>query len=208
MTVDQFLIKTQNFSVEEINAIVNIHRDQISQGFLTSLGDKALELIFSLAIVSESGVLLIGVDPNNNHNICGFLLGAINTNRFFKDFILRKSIQAVFFLAPKLLSINNLRKAFEAILYPTKNEIQDLPNAELFDLAVKDEYKGTGLAQNLFTKFIMELKKANVKAVKITSGSSLKRAHAFYEKMGAKKISTIEIHKGEDTLIYVYEIEN
>lgn len=204
--VDRYRIKKDNISNNEISEIVKIHREQISQGFLTSLGDKALELLFSFADVSNSGILIIGIDLEQKNKVCGFILGTGNTNKFFKDFLFSKSLQAVYYLAPRLLSIKKIRKVIEAIIYPTKSEFQDMPKSELFDLAILDKYKGKGLAQELFHEFIDVLRQANSQAVKITSGSNLHRAHSFYEKLGAQQVSTIEIHSGEDTFVYIYEI--
>lgn len=206
--MERFTIQKSDFSQETISQIVAIHRKEIGQGFLSSLGDKALQLIFSLAAESESGVLLVARDTAQKDQAGGFLLGTFNTNAFYKDFLLRKSLAAVFGLIPKLLSFERLRKALETLLYPTKEKADDMPQAELFDIAVLKEYQGTGMAQMLFHCFSDTLAERGFKEFKITTGESLVRAQRFYESLGAQIVASIEIHKGQRTLVYVYRIPN
>ena len=142
-------IQNTDFSLDDIKQVVNIHRQEIRQGFLSSLGNKALELLFSLAVESNYGVLLIAKNANNR-KVCGFLLGTVDTGKFYKDFLIKKSFQAIIVLIPKMLSLDTIRKLMETLFYPSKSEIQDMPNAELLDIAIVKEHQGTGLARSLF----------------------------------------------------------
>ena len=44
-------------------------------------------------------------------------------------------------------------------------------------------------------------------AFRVTTGRSLTRAHRFYEKQGAVRVGTIQIHQGESTAVYAYRSE-
>ncbi len=81
-----------------------------------------------------------------------------------------------------------------------------MPKAELLVLAVRKEYEGSGLAQNLFEKLIEIFREKGVQEFRITTGDELIRAQKFYEKMGAVKVNDMEIHKGHRSWIYRYEI--
>jgi len=107
---------------------------------------------------------------------------------------------------PKLLSLSKIRKIVETLVYPSKNELNDLPKAELLDIAISKEYQGRGLAQILFKEFSACLNEFGIDEFKITTGESLKQAQRFYEKLGAIKIGTIEVHKGQKTFVYCYKI--
>ena len=203
--MDRFIIQETDFNQEDISQIVAIHRKEIGQGFLSSLGDKALQLIFSLAAESKSGVLLAAKDTEQGQT-CGFVLGAVDTRAFYRDFLLKKSLSAVISLAPRLFSFERLRKVLETLLYPSKGEMQEMPKAELMDIAVLRSYQGTGLAQLLFHKFSEVLRESGVETFRITTGESLVRAQRFYERLGAKKVASIQIHQGQETLVYIYEI--
>jgi ribosomal protein S18 acetylase RimI-like enzyme len=202
--MENYKLQSDNFSPADIDQAVKIHRQEIGQGFLSSLGDKALELIFSLAASSDAGVLFLARDESKT--ICGFLLGTINTGRFYKHFLLTKSVPAMLYLAPKMISIERIRKVMETLLYPSKKDSDRYPDAELLDIAVLKEKQGTGLAQQLFYAFVEHLRQKGIGEFKITTGETLIRAQKFYEKLGACKVASIEVHKGQKTYIYLYQV--
>ncbi len=199
------IIKVSDFSVTEIRQAVRIQIEELDQGFLSSFGDKALELIFSHAANSRWGVFVAAID-SEQEKVLGYVFGSIDTGRFYKDFLVRKIPVAVVYFLPKMLSLERIRKAFETLFYPAKHGSPDLPRAELLDLAVGSSYHGTGVAQKLFFGFVTECHLRKVNAFKIPTSASLVRAHRFYEKMGARKVGSIEIHKGQEAFVYEYRI--
>ena len=92
------------------------------------------------------------------------------------------------------------------MFYPSKKEMQILPKAELLDIALLKKYQGRGLAQNLFREFSSSLYEVGIEEFKITIGEDLLQAQRFYEKLGATKSGTIEVHKGQKTLVYIYKM--
>lgn len=201
----EYIIRTKDIDRNSIQAAACIHRSEIDQGFISSLGYKMIELIFKHAVESKSGILFVAKEKKSG-SVCGFLLGTLNTRSFYKEFILKKSIIAIINIIPNIFSLKKIYMILEILLYPSRNEIKDMPDAELLDIAVSREYQGKGLAQILFRKFAEHLKEKNVKEMKITTGESLFRAHRFYEKLGAKRVGEINIHKGGKTIVYKYYI--
>ena len=203
--MNPYVIQESVDSSNFLKNVIRIHRIEISQGFLSSLGDNALALLFSHASESRFGKLLIAKDASSGQ-IVGFLLGTIDTGAFYKDFLCKKFLKAVFVLAPKLMSFEKLRKVFETLFYPTKEELKTLPKPELLDIAVLKEYQGTGVAQLLFQEFAKNLYAIGIDRFKITTGESLVAAQRFYEKLGAEKAGEVEVHKGQKTIVYIYKI--
>ena len=201
------VIKTKDFSDAEIRQSVRIQIEELDQGFLSSFGSKALEVIFFHAASSRWGILVIAIDSERGDAI-GYVFGSDNINNFYKDFIVRKIPAAVIHFLPKMLSLQRIRKAFETLVYPMKNTSADMPRAELLDLAVSRSYHGKGVAQKLFDGFANECRVRGVTAFKIPTSASLVRAHRFYEKMGAKKAGSVEVHRGQEAYVYVYEMKN
>jgi ribosomal protein S18 acetylase RimI-like enzyme len=200
--LNPYIIQESVNSSDFLENVIRIHRIEISQGFLSSLGDNALALLFSHASESRFGRLLIAKDTASGQ-IVGFLLGTVDTGAFYKDFLCKKFLKAVFVLAPKLLSFEKVRKVFETLFYPTKRELKTLPKPELLDIAVLKEYQGAGVAQLLFKEFSKKLRYIGIEEFKITTGESLVAAQRFYEKLGAEKAGEVEVHKGQKTLIYI-----
>tara|TARA_B100000900_G_scaffold395401_1_gene393752 strand:+ start:5653 stop:6285 length:633 start_codon:yes stop_codon:yes gene_type:complete len=190
----------------EIDAIIDIHRQELSGGFLSSLGNAALDILFSFAAESKHAILLILLDNHTNKKVIGFLLGALDTKKFYMDFIVKKFFIASLILLPKMISFRKIKKVFETLFYPTKKIHTDLPKSELLDIAILSPYQGQGLAKNLFYGLIELLTKENISSFKITTGESLINAQKFYEKIGAIKVDTVQVHKGENTFVYIYKI--
>ncbi len=205
--MNSYIIQEPVNSSDFLKNVIRIHRIEISQGFLSSLGDNALALLFSHAFESQFGRLFIAKDAASEQ-VVGFLLGTVDTGAFYKDFLCKKGLKAVFVLAPKLLSLEKVRKVFETLFYPTKGELKTLPRPELLDIAVLKEYQGTGVAQLLFKEFSTKLRDMGIEEFKITTGKSLVGAQRFYEKLGAEKAGEVEVHKGQKTFVYIYRISN
>ncbi|WP_027371214.1 GNAT family N-acetyltransferase [Desulfovermiculus halophilus] len=191
------------FSSSDVNQAVQIQLKEIDQGFLSSLGDKPLRLIFHHIADSRYGIMVMAKDKVSNR-VVGYALGTLSSGKLYKDFILKKLPYALIYFLPKLLSFHRMKKAFETLLYPAKQQ-SNLPTAELLDLAVESTHQGTGVAEDLFRHLEKEFTKRDIRTFQIPTGASLKRAHKFYEKMGAKKSSSFQLHSGEETLVYVYE---
>ncbi len=200
-------IKVSNFEKEEVKQAARIQVEELGEGFLSSFGENALTVIFQHFSESPWGILVLAVNPTQE-KVIGYVFGSIDTGKAYKEFLIRRILTAIRYFLPKMLSIKRIKKAFETLFYPTKLPSQLLPEVELLDLAVCNEYHGTGVAQQLFQAFVEELKLRGIDAFKIPTSASLGQAHKFYEKMGARKIESIEIHEGEETFLYLYEISS
>lgn len=200
--------KTSGFTPDEIRQAVHVQMQELSQGFLSSLGEKPLSLIFAHAALSRWGMLVLAKDAERGQ-VVGYVFGAIDTGRFYKDFLFRRAVGAIVYFLPQLLSWQRIRKAFETLLYPVKKRSStiELPRAELLDLAVIQSYHGTGVAQRLFEEFVNKCRERGVMSFQIPTTEGLDRAQRFYEKMGAQKVASVEVHQGQQTYIYQYNIQ-
>jgi len=197
--------KRTGFSNKQLIEATKIQVRELNKGFLSSFGEKALLLIFSHIAESFSGVAVLAIDETTNR-VIGYVLGTLSTKKLYKDFILKKTPQALYYFLPKLLSYKKIKKAFETLLYPSNKISDNLPVPELLDLAVLSEFHGLEVARNLFIHFADELQRRGFSEFKIPTASSLTRAHKFYEKMGAYQDSSFTLHDGQDTLYYVYRM--
>lgn len=191
------------FSKEDIKQAVNIQIREINQGFLSSLGEKPLGLIFDHIAESRWGIMVLAKDETSGR-VVGYVLGTLNSGRLYRDFFARKLPAALFYFLPRLLSFRRMKKAIETLFYPAKKQPELLPAAELLDLAVDSAYQGTGAAGELFSNLADEFNKKGITSFKIPTAESLTRAHRFYEKMGAEKAGSFQLHPGEETVVYVY----
>lgn len=200
--------KTTGFTADEIYQAVRIQIKELSQGFLSSLGEKPLGLIFTHVASSHWGMLVLAIE-SDSRQVVGYVLGTLDTGQLYKEFLLKRTLAAFVYFVPKLLSWQRIKKAFETLLYPARKRPEqiELPRPELLNLAVLQSHQGTGVAQGLFKHFVSQCRNRGVTAFQIPTTEGLDRAHHFYEKMGARKVTTIEVHQGQKTYIYQYDIE-
>ncbi|MFH1392113.1 MAG: GNAT family N-acetyltransferase [bacterium] len=182
---------------KDATQIARIHKQEISQGFLSSLGEKFLAKLYE-AIIKSPGAFVIVAKKNNQ--IIGFISGCANTKKFYRYFVKRYFFQALFIL---LLKIQNLKKILETLKYSQENK--NLPKAELLTIAVIKKYQGRGIAQKLFKKFFQEMRRKKITKFKVIVGENLIRANRFYEKSGFRMHSCISIHNNQKSRIYIYD---
>jgi GNAT superfamily N-acetyltransferase len=185
--------------------VVRLHRQELSSGFLSSLGDRALWLMFEFAAEDPSAILLVA--QVGDGRVAGFLLGSVETSGFYRNFLRKKSLRAFVLVAPKLIfSPASIRKILETLLYPARKEVRALPASELMDLVVDRHIQRHGIGRALFARFAEAMAERSVGNFRITTGASLADAHRFYEKMGAVRLSDIEVHAQQVTRVYIYEV--
>lgn len=188
---------------EDALKVAEIHVQEIKEGFLSQLGEKFLEEFYRSIIASDSGFCVVA---RCNDEAVGFVSGCIDINQIYKDFFKKHTLKAIRALFPKIFNLGRVKKIIETLFYPQKEKI--LPKAELLTIAVKSEFHGQGIAQDIFKEFVNEMKKRGVKEFKVLVGESLERAIKFYEKMGFKFHSKTYIHKGSPSRIYIYNLSH
>jgi lipopolysaccharide/colanic/teichoic acid biosynthesis glycosyltransferase/ribosomal protein S18 acetylase RimI-like enzyme len=197
-------LKTVGFNAQEIEGFAELHQSEIQNGFLTSLGQEALRLLYSEIAENHNCIVVAGFQDGEAKPV-GFIVGTVDCAALYRDFLKRNGLSALRVFLPRLLSWTRLRKAFETLLYPTKQCNPVLPGAEILNFAVRPAYRGTGLAQTLFLELMHRFAMMGVGQVKIVAGEGQRRAHKFYEKMGAKQVGWTSVHKGQNDLVFVVE---
>jgi len=174
--------------------IAAIHKKEIKQGFLSSLPLAFLEKLYICIIENDFCIVAI-----ENSQVVGFVAGTKNIGKLYSYFLKRYFIYSVIILLPKIL---NIKKIFETLFYPKKEDIEP----ELLTIAVKSDFQGKGLARQMFEAFVSEMKKRDVKVFKVLVGEDLKPAISFYESSGFKFVKETQVHKGQKSRIYIYQL--
>lgn len=179
--------------------ISNIHKEEISQGFLSSLPLSFLAKLYEEII--QSGVCVVA---ETQGRVVGFVAGTCNLNALFRSFLLHAFFPAVFILLPQIFSFRKLKGIFEALRYPSRNS--DLPQAELLMIAVHKEFQSQGVARSMLKEFIEQMRKRGVKEFRVMVGKDLLSAIRLYESSGFQFVKETAVHGAQQSLIYVYSI--
>ncbi len=183
--------------------IAKIHKEEISEGFLSSLDVSFLEKLYLSVIKSGLGFCVVAKE---NDDVEGFIAGTVDIDKTYSYFFSKYFFQSVAILLPKVFDLSFLKKSFETLFYPKKES--GLVKAELLTIAVKNELQGKGIAGQMFEIFISEMKNRNIKEFKVLVGEELKPAIKFYEKHGFVFFIKTVVHGDKASRVYIYTVKN
>lgn len=181
-----------------------IHAIAIPDGFLPSLGNRFLTLLYQFFANSEKTFLLVAIRDNE---VLGFFCGSLGTGGVYKDFLLRSGVRAVIAMLPRLVYPSVIKRIFETLFYPKKTESLALPDAEILNFCVSEKSRGTGVGRALFEAGVDQFVACSVKQIRIITGADQTRAQDFYERAGARKMTEINIHGGVSSLAYIFDLK-
>jgi len=213
------------FSDEQIAAVARLHAAEVGEGFLTSLGESVLRLLYHhigtsprcglFVAYAMAGSAASNAAQRPSHGAAGtehdgteplgYICGTRDTRALYREFLWRRWPAALPTLAPRLLSPGRLRRAFETLRYPGQRPI-DLPPAEIINFVVAPAARGRGVAPALFADLMRWFAAQPVAAVRIVTGERQVRAHGFYEKVGAELAGRTSVHRGVRSRAYVYRL--
>jgi len=186
---------------KEAQQIAEIHKKEIKKGFLSSLKKSFLEKLYSAIIESRYSFCIVAQEKDR---VIGFVAGTTDIDKLYSYFLKKYFFQSVFTLLPKAVKLKNLKKIFETLFYPQKEK--ELPKAELLTIALKREFQGQKIGNQMLQEFILEMKGKGVEVFKVIVGQNLRSAIKFYEKNGFQFLKNITIHGKQLSRIYIYKI--
>jgi len=199
-----FKIKKGPFVDEDLKAVATLHRQSISLGFLSQLGDGFLFYLYKSMSECDRSILIVA---KCGDDVVGFVAGSIGLGPVYKHLLRHYFVGVVFALIPNMVSLSKIKKIAETLLYSKReSDLEVLPPGELLSLAVKDDLRRVGVAKNLSMELVKQFKKKGLDAFNIIVGEELLGAQRFYEKMGAVKVGVIEVHEGSTSFVYRLDI--
>lgn len=196
-------LRRSPFTPSQIEAVARLHLELLPEGFLASLGERGLGLVYEHMASSRHGILLAAFEDGDDQAL-GFITATPDCGAFYRSFALRRLLPAVTVLAPRFLSPRGMRRALETLVYPTRSSVSRLPSAEIVSFTVSPSRQGSGLAAALFREVASELERRGHERLKVLTSEDQHRARGFYEKMGARKAGVIERYRGHRCYAYVY----
>ena len=188
---------------ERYRQVARLHVRCLDQGFLATLGEGFLSLMYE-AMDRAAGVTLITEEREGR--VVGFITGGTGMGPIYKR-MLRSPLRLGLALAPALGRPAKVRRILEILRYSgDANLPEGVPDAELLSLAVAPEARGSGVADRLYRKLVDDFQARGVDAFRIIVGDTLAPAHRFYQRMGATVAGTVHVHEGEASKVYVHRM--
>lgn len=185
--------------------IAEIHKSEIYTGFLSTFSTKFLCRLYKTIASSKYSFVFAAVHKDE---IIGFICGSTNTKRVYLDFFLNHGFAIIPVLLRKLMTPERIWHTIETLVYPNRKDIMDLPKSEILNFCVRNEFQRKGVGHQLFKFMIDEFRNRNIYNFKIITGANQIKAQHFYHLMGARLVLNIEVHKGIQSLLYVYKCIN
>jgi GNAT superfamily N-acetyltransferase len=193
------------FSDAQIAAVARMHATEVRDGFLASLGEPALRMLYRNLATSPRCALFLAVGGQGEP--VGFICGTRDLGALYGEFLRAHWPAAVRVLLPRLLSPGRIRRAIETLRYPAATG-PTLPSAEIVNFVVLPGHRGQGVATRLFDELTRWFEAHGEIALKIVTGERQERAHGFYEKAGALLQGRTSIHRGVASRVYLYPIKS
>lgn len=188
---------------DQATAIARLHVHGISKGFLSRMGETVLADLYAAIDANRLGFVFVAIDADGE--VAGYVAGATSVGALYRSIVIRHGWRYIFQVARYALRPRMLMGIIESVFYPAKTATR-YPDAELLSIVVRDNARGTGVADELLEALKEELTARGCDRFKLTVGSGLDRANAFYRKHGFKKVGTIESH-GRTANVMVYRFQ-
>lgn len=188
---------------ERYRQVARLHVRCLDQGFLATLGEDFLALMYEAIDQADETTLLV---EEQGGQVLGFITGGTGMGPIYKRMAL-SPVRLAMALAPALLRPSKVRRILEILRYSGEGGVpEDLPEAELLSLAVDPEWRGKAVADRLYGRLVEDFRRRGVAAFRITVGDALLPAHRFYQRMGATIAGRVEVHGGEPSKVCVHRI--
>ena len=181
----------------DLDSIARLHAQQITEGFLTSLGTPFLRRLYARVLRSDDAFLLV---DDIDGEVSGFVASVTHLATLYRRFIIRDGVLAAGRAAPHVL--RSLPRVLETLRYPATTI--DLPDAEILSVAVATHHGGRGIGQTLVRAAIDEFRHRKITAAKVVTTADNSRALAMYRACGFVSASDVEVHSGRSSEVLVW----
>jgi predicted ATP-grasp superfamily ATP-dependent carboligase/ribosomal protein S18 acetylase RimI-like enzyme len=182
--------------------VAHLHIQGISTGFISSMG---IRFVMALYAAIAQSTFSFGHVAVQDGRVVGFISFTSDLKKLFRCVCVKNGIQFFFLLAGQLVSLRNLKRIWETLIYPKRVDTFELPDAELLSIVVSSEYRGSGVSARLLEMGLQECRRRRIHRVKLLVAESNVPANRFYVKMGFRYIRQITNH-GVLSNIYVTDV--
>lgn len=187
----------------DVNQMVHIHMASFQGFFLTFLGARFLNVLYSAMLDIEGNISIVAC--NNKTEIEGFVVGVTAPDRLYKRLLTDRWLDfAIASILPALRSPSSIPRLLRALKSP-KNEQAKSADCLLMSIAVTPETSGSGIGGQLIQEFLRTAQKGGARSVNLTTDKDNNEStNHFYIKNGFTILRTFTTPEGRHMNEYVY----
>jgi ribosomal protein S18 acetylase RimI-like enzyme len=193
------MLRTAGHDGSILRQVARLHAQSITHGFLSSLGESFLVLLYEAISRDARSILIVDI---HDGDVLGFVAGGQGLRPLLGR-LFGQAPKLAWALLPVMISPRRLWQIVETLAYVWRfKPVPDCPAAELLSIAVAQSVRGQGIAPRLYGALCSEFSRKEVSEFCIVVGEGLVPAHRFYKKMGAHAMGRLEVHKGRFSVVY------
>jgi ribosomal protein S18 acetylase RimI-like enzyme len=185
--------------------LARLHAQEISGGFLTSLGPGLLATLYRSIGGSPQAFIIAATEGSE---VVGFICASTDTSKVYRHALARVWPRLLPALALRVFSWGTVRRCWETLRYPARAKTPDLPAAEILNFCVTRQRQRSGLGRMLFAAMEAEFRRRGVRKIRIVTGAAQLSAIRFYEKLGAEPAGSFEVHARVESRIFRHTIQD
>lgn len=184
---------------EDFRAVARLHADGISEGFLSTLGERFLATLYrGIAEGEQSGVIV----ARNNAEVLGFISWARDVKACYKSVLRTRGAGLLWTLLPNAVKPALYRKVFETLRYPARHG-HDLPadaaptgdlRPELLSMAVSAAARGQGVGKLLVGAVDDQMEQLGLPGYYVVTHAVDERSNGFYIGRGFRPVRSFTSH--------------
>jgi len=186
-------------TLADVPAVATLHRERFPEGFLPTLGSRPLERLYRYIVQSADAFLVVSDDADG---LNGFVAVTEDTRRLYREFLRRHGLTAALVAAPAVFRAP--RKIWETMRYGNRADRAGLPAAEILAVAVTERKRGTGVAPDLVSAALEELRRRGIGAACVVTATGNSSALRLYERAGFQRHRRTEVHRGVPQEVLVW----
>jgi ribosomal protein S18 acetylase RimI-like enzyme len=184
---------------DDATSIATLHMDRLPQGFLPTLGFRALRHLYRHLVRSDHAFVLV---TDDDEGVVGYVAVAEDTRRVYREFLRHDGVIAALVAAPAALRAP--RRVWETVRYGGRANHEGLPAAEILAIAVSERARGEGVARRLVDAALEELRHRHIDTARVVTATENTRARRVYERAGFRRQRLIEVHRGVQQEVLVW----
>ena len=189
-------VKVRPASPDDAVAVARLHRDEIPEGFLSSLPPSFLRRLYRRITSSPGSFLLVA---EHDGDIAGFIAGSVAVRSLYARFVLRDALLE--FMGAPWQILKGLPRSLETLRHGARDAAGGSGAGELLAVAVDPRWRRHRIGSQLLDRFLEELRIRGVDTAEVVVGEDNAAAVIFYERAGFATSSRYELHRGSFSLV-------
>lgn len=182
--------------------VAEIHIKEIPTGFISSLGQNFVKNLYGGISKSRFG---FGYVCKENSKIAGFICGATDVKRFYRELILKRGLFFTYALLKYVLDREKLINIFQTLFYPARLK-EGEAKSEILSVAVREGYRRKNCGKRLMQAMVQEFKKRGISQVRVCVYDQNEIANKYYQSCGFLWVGKTKQH-GNHLNVYVLRLD-